>query len=166
MQLPAIFTKINLSLWLLIYCTATLTIFQFIPIYFVDQSPRLTFYLCVYFALMFSSVFEMLKYFGRTTHYLITKILSFTFLFFGLITAALFVLSRFMAIWTEAGTFYKSKANPEVRIVRRYLDLGALGGGTEPDDYEVVLHRPLTHWFKIETAVDTSKLDKRDWAKE
>jgi predicted membrane protein len=166
MQRPTIFSKINLSLLLLIYCVATLTLFQFIPVYFVDQAPRLTFYLFVYFALMFSSVFEILKYFGRTTHYLITKILAFVFLFFGFMVALLFVIGQFTVTWTEAAIYYKSKANPKVKILSRYLDAGALGGGTEPEDYKIVLHRPLTRYFKIETTVDTNKIDKDDWIKE
>jgi len=68
-------------------------------------------------------------------------------------------------VWTEAGTYYVSKKNPDVQIISRYINEGAFGGGTEPRDYFIVLHRPITPWFKMDTAIDTNKIDKTEWVK-
>jgi hypothetical protein len=70
-----------------------------------------------------------------------------------------------MGVWTSAGTIYTRKNNPEIKIIRRYVDQGAFGGGTSPDDYEIVLHKPLTSLFKIETRIDTLEIDKNEWLK-
>lgn len=123
------------------------------------------YYGLVYFALLLSSAIELAKYFKSTKHYLFTKIVAPIFLLFVWAIAFIFIVAKFTAIWVEAGTYYTSKNNPEVRIVSRYLDSGALGGGTEPGDYELVLHRPITPYFKLETAVDTNAIDKKDWVK-
>jgi hypothetical protein len=84
----------------------------------------------------------------------------------GLCILFLFCVFGFlMNVWTEAGILYTQKSNPEVRIVRRYLDGGAYGGGTSPDDYKIVLHLPLTSLFKLETSIDTLTIDKSKWVK-
>ncbi len=58
-----------------------------------------------------------------------------------------------------------SKDNPEIKIISRYLNEGAFGGGTEPNDYEIVLQRPIFNLFNIQTRVDTNSIDKRKWIK-
>ncbi|MCQ6960137.1 hypothetical protein [Mucilaginibacter aquariorum] len=87
--------------------------------------------------------------------------MSLSILIFGFIT-----LTKILAVWVDRGTLYYQKNNPEVKIVSRYIDLGAGGGGTEPGDYKIVLKRPITPFFKLETSVDTNAIDKSDWIKE
>ena len=53
----------------------------------------------------------------------------------------------------------------KVKIISRYINEGAFGGGTEKGDFHVVLSRPFLGAFKIETSVDTAKIDKRLWVK-
>ena len=83
-----------------------------------------------------------------------------TFVIFGLWTLGLFFL-----VWTVASTLYVKKDNPEIKIISRYVNQGAFGGGTEPDDYQIVLHRPILFIFKMETSMDTAKFDRTDWVK-
>ncbi|OOQ58563.1 hypothetical protein [Mucilaginibacter pedocola] len=153
----------KLSFWTLLYSVLGFTAFQFIPVYFTQQTPRLIYYCILFLAFAFSSVIQLQRYFSRSAHYLITKILSAIFLIAVWMIALLFVLTIPLAVWSEAGTYYVNKNDPEVKIISRYLDLGAFGGGTEPGDYEIVWHRPVTPYFKIEMAIDTNKLDKKNW---
>jgi hypothetical protein len=80
---------------------------------------------------------------------------------FLIIGLCMFVSS--ISQWTVAGTYYVKKSNPNIKIVSRYMDEGALGGGTEPDDYHTVLSRPITPLFTLETSVDTTAIDKSEW---
>jgi hypothetical protein len=77
-----------------------------------------------------------------------------------------FTLAKFLAVWDDTTIIYTNKNNPEVKIVSRYVNLGAYGGGTEPEDYEIVVKRPLTRFLKIETSVDTTAINKKEWVRE
>ncbi|WP_158990890.1 hypothetical protein [Mucilaginibacter sp. L196] len=68
--------------------------------------------------------------------------------------------------YSDATTIYISSSNPNLKIVSRFLDEGAFGGGTEPGDYETVVLRPITPFLKIETSIDTTKMDKGEWIRQ
>ena len=70
-----------------------------------------------------------------------------------------------MAMWTDAATLYTNKSNPQLKIVSRYKNLGAHGGGTRSDDFETVLSRPITSLLKIQTRVDTNSINKGEWSR-
>ena len=152
----------NITFWVMIFCILNFTLFLFIPIYFVDQDIRETYRLIIYFLFAITFIFQIL----RPNSNIFWKVFSFIGGLFGLVILFIFYLfASAMAVWTEAGTLYTNKSNPEVRIISRYVDLGALGGGTSPDDYEIVLHRPLISIFKLETKIDTLTINKNEWVK-
>jgi hypothetical protein len=157
-------TFVNITYWLMIYCVLNFTIFPFIPVYFSDQSTREAYRVIIFFLFVITSLFQLLKAITNTN--ILWKIISFLCALSGLLILFFFyVFASAMAVWTEAGTFYTKKSNPEVRIISRYVDMGAWGGGTSPDDFEIVLHRPLTQIFKLETRIDTLTIDKTEWIK-
>lgn len=67
--------------------------------------------------------------------------------------------------WSVGSVYYVKKNNPKVKIISRYVNQCAYGGGTEPSDYHIVLYRPFLLFFKMETSIDTTKIDKADWIK-
>lgn len=67
--------------------------------------------------------------------------------------------------YVDAAVFFTQKNNPDVKIVSRYYDQGAMGGGADPEDYETVLKRPITPFFRLETRIDTNNIDKAIWIK-
>ena len=50
------------------------------------------------------------------------------------------------------------------KIVSRYVNLGAFGGGKEPEDYETIIRRPFL-FFNLDTAIDTTTIEKSDWTR-
>jgi hypothetical protein len=79
---------------------------------------------------------------------------------------AFITLTKFLTVWTDAATIYVKKTNPQIKIVSRYLNEGAFGGGTEPGDYEIVLERSITPYLKMETLIDTNLINKKEWIKQ
>jgi hypothetical protein len=154
----------NITYWLMIYCILNFTVFPFIPVYFTNQNTREAYCLVIYFLFVLTSIFQLLK--AITNLGIFWKLILFISALSGLLMLFFFyVFASSMAVWTDAGTLYTQKNNPKVRIIRRYVDMGAWGGGTSPDDYEIVLHRPLTSVFKIESHIDTLNIDKSVWIK-
>ena len=155
----------NISFLLMLFCIFCFTVGQFIPIYFVDTGFRTQFYFAIYILLIISvsrTIFKRI-YKSRkeniSSAWFYSILIGFaTFVIFGLWT-----LGLFFSVWTEASTLYVRKDNPQIKIIRRYVNEGAFGGGTEPDDYHVVLHRPILFIFKMETVIDTVKIDKTNW---
>jgi hypothetical protein len=80
----------------------------------------------------------------------------------------IFVISGLVTLftaWSDAGTLYVRKDNSDIKIVSTYINEGAYGGGTSPEDFHIVLRRPITSFLKIETAIDTTKINKDEWLK-
>ena len=96
--------------------------------------------------------------FNATIISLLTGLLAF-------IGVGLWTLLLLMGVWSESNTYYVKKSNPDVKIISRYVNLGATGGGTDPGDFHIVLHRPLLYFFKIETSIDTTLISKSDWTR-
>jgi len=154
----------NITFWVMIYCVLNFTVFPFIPIYFTDQDTREVYCLIIYFLFVITSIFQLLR--AITNSSILWKAISLISALSGLlILFFIYVFGSVMAVWTEAGTLYTQKNNPKVRIISRYVDMGALGGGTSPEDFEIVLHRPLTPIFKLETRIDTLIIDKSEWVR-
>jgi len=157
----------SISFWLMLYCLLSYTIFQFIPIYFTNADWARIYYIITSLIFVITTLIQLSRHIqrkGRSAYYWSIPLVIITLIIVSLFSLAM-VGRSFLAVWTEAGTFYVSRTNPEVKIISRYVNEGAFGGGTEPDDYALVVHRPLTSWFKIETAIDTNKIDKTEWVK-
>ena len=156
-----------ISTYLLIICTFCFTIGQFVPIYFVNSHSRDKFYISLLIILvttLFYKVFTIVHSTNKRSVFVAT-IISLLTGFLAFIVVGLWTLLLLMSVWSEARTYYVKKSNPDVKIISRYVNLGATGGGTEPEDYHIVLHRPLLYFFKIETSIDTTLISKSDWTR-
>jgi hypothetical protein len=152
--------------WLMCYCIFVFTAGQFIPIYFIDSNLK-TYYYIVMLVLLCGSISASiyLRYHNPRRYNILAFISSvvvgvglFSILGMGMILAGI-------GEWTVAGTYFIKKSNPDIRIVSRYMDQGALGGGTHPEDYTTCITRPITPLFTLETSVDTNTIDKSEWIK-
>ena len=157
--------KYNVSFWLMLFCIFCFTVGQFIPIYFVNADLRQNYYLLILILLVLSSGRTTFKrvYRPQKNNIFSARIIS---VFVGLAALMIFgflTIIFYFGVWTEVNVFYVKRDNPKVKIITRYVNEGAFGGGTEPDDYQVVLHRPILFLFKMETSVDTTKIDKQEW---
>ncbi len=153
--------------FLLAFCFFSFTMGQFIPVYFVDTDLRMWYYVSILFLLVISTVISLFKNaYNKSDKNIISAILGsliigfFTFILFGFWT-----IGFLFNVWDEGATYYISKSNPKVKIISRYINEGAYGGGTEPGDYHMVVHRPFLLIFKIETPVDTTSINKSKWIK-
>ena len=79
------------------------------------------------------------------------------------IFACIWMFGLLFSIWTEGTVYFIKKDNPKTKIISRYINEGAFGGGTEPSDYHIVLHRPILGIYKMETSIDTSSINKAGW---
>lgn len=151
----------------MLFCIFCFTIGQHIPIYFIDIGLRTNFYFVIYIFFIVSV--------SRTTFKLIYKpqkdnissarlvsilVGGFVFIIFGL-----WIIGLEFSVWTEAFTYYVRKDNPKIKIISRYINEGAYGGGTEKGDYHIVLTRPILFFFKMETPIDTLDIKKEEWKK-
>jgi len=153
--------------WLTLFCIFSFTLGQFIPIYFVDHEWRLIYYptLLIITSLAIPTLVYRRIYNPKKSNWISSTL--YTLLVFAsvIVVFGFITLGKCMVIWTDAETYYVNKNNPEVKIISRYSDLGAFGGGTEPTDYEMVLSRPITSQFKLQTKIDTTKINKAEWIK-
>lgn len=151
----------------MVYCLFTLTIGQFIPVYFKDKDLRGIYYLIILILTSITTTIVIFKRFYKPQkdNIYISCLSAFII---GLGTVLTFMILGFLsslAVWTDAGTIYTNKKDPQLKIVSRYLNEGAFGGGTEAGDYEIVLKRQITSFLKIETSIDTNKINRNEWIK-
>ncbi len=151
----------------MLFCIFSFTIGQAIPIYLVDTGFRGMFYFFIYILLVVTASWTTFKliYKPQKSNISLARLVSIlvgsaTFLVFGLWTIGL----QF-SVWSEAFTYYVRKDNPKVKIISRYINEGAFGGGTEKEDYHIVLTRPFLLFFKMETSIDTLEIRKEEWKK-
>jgi len=157
--------KYNISILIIIFCLFSYTLGQFIPIYFIDSSLRMYFYVFILILLLVTIIWTVFKIVYKPNEYNVfsTALIS---LLIGLITFIVFgfwTIFLFLGVWAQAGTYYVKKSNPQIKIISRYVNLGATGGGTESEDFHIVLHRPILFLFKMETAIDTMTINKNEW---
>jgi hypothetical protein len=157
----------GIEFWLMIFGLFTFTIGQFIPIYFVEQDIRIFFYPAILLITVVTFAVTVYKsmYLPHKNNWVYSSIITLiTTLLLFLIFAGI-TFGKILTVWTDATTLYVKKDNSQVKIVTRYINEGAFGGGTEPGDYEIVLLRPITPFFKMETTVDKNKIDRSEWVK-
>lgn len=159
--------KYNISLLIMLFCIFCFTVGQFIPIYFRDTDLRERFYFIVYIFLIVTTSRTIFKLIYKpqknniSTARLFSILAGFsTFIVFGLWTIGLL-----FSVWSEAFTYYVRKDNAKIKIISRYINEGAFGGGTEKEDYHIVLTRPFLYFFKMETSIDTLSIKKEEWKK-
>jgi len=157
----------HVALWVMLFGIFTDTLGQFIPVYFIYLSWIAPFYTLIFLMiwvpvplLCYRQMYNPVK--KNTAWAITTSAISAVLVF---IIAGFFTIGKMVAVWTDAATLYTKKDNPGVQIVSRYINLGAQGGGTELSDYQVVLKRPITPLFKMETPIDTTTLNKREWVR-
>jgi hypothetical protein len=146
----------------------SLIIARFIPLYFTNNHLKFGYYVVLLICLATSAVIKFSRWSNRIQVWAKTFVVITSFLF-GLLVFLLLALINLISTafgYADAGTFYTLKNNSEIKIVSRYYDQGAFGGGTEPEDYETILRRPITPFYKLETKVDTTTIDKTKWIKQ
>lgn len=154
-----------ISFWLMIYCFFSLTAGHLIPLYFQDDHLRENYYSIIYGVFIITLIiFCFRRYYKPEKKNGIYVVFSSIIVGAGVfIITFIFVIFSSIAVWTDIGTIYVNKRSPDLKIVIRYVNEGAYGGGTEPSDYETVVERPFTPLLKIVTAIDTAKMDKSNW---
>ncbi|HVX27020.1 MAG TPA: hypothetical protein VHB70_11800 [Parafilimonas sp.] len=158
--------KYGVAFILILCCIFIFTVGQFIPVYFIDINVRQKFYVGVLSVLLIATTLTVFSfaYKPHRNKFLV----GLTSVFVGVITCILFGFWYFflsLAVWTETATYYVDKDNNKVKIISRYLNEGAFGGGTESSDFEIVLQRPVLNLFNIQTKIDTTSIDKNKWIK-
>lgn len=159
--------KYNISFAIMLFCIFCFTVGQFIPIYFADTGFKAMYYCIIYILLIATAsrtIFKLI-YKPEKNNISTARLFSIltgvaTFIVFGLWTIA-----QFIAVWSDAYTYYVRKDNAKIKIISRYINLGAFGGGTEKEDYQIVLTRPILFFLKMETSIDTLEIKKEEWKK-
>ena len=159
--------KYNLSFLILLVCIFCLTLGQFIPIYFIDTKLRMDFYLAIFILLILSVGRTIFKRVWKSGKEHISSAWFFSILcaFATSIVFGIWVFALLLTAWTEAATLFVKRDNSKIKIITRYVNEGAFGGGTEPEDFETVVHRPILFYLKMETPIDTTTFDTTGWIK-
>jgi len=167
MGIPLFKRKFSAAFFMMLFCIFCFTAGQYVPVYFTNLGCRSLFYIVLLIALLGSMAVSLAKYIkgqGKINYWwsitISVLVAAITTLVFAVLT-----LGLLMGCWTDMTTIYVQKNNPDVKIVSRYWNEGAFGGGTSRDDYFIVFRRPITPLFIIETSVDTNKIDKSKWVR-
>lgn len=157
----------NIVLALMIFSGFCFTVGQFVPVYFINVDTRAIYYLVLFVILVITMTIVTFKmsYDPHSENLFSSLLISLVFGAGTFIVCGLWFLGLLFSVWMEGTTFYERKDNSRVKIISRYKDSGAFGGGTEAGDYHLVVHRPFLYFLKIETPVDTSNIKKEDWIK-
>jgi hypothetical protein len=159
--------KYNISFLIMLFCIFSLTFVQYIPIYFVDTSFSVLYNFVIYVLLIISvsrTIFKLV-YKPKKNNISLARLYAILVGFTTCIVFGIWTIGIVFSVWTEASTYYVRKNNSKIKIISRYINEGAFGGGTEPEDYHIVLHRPFLFFFKMETSIDTLKIEKAEWRK-
>ena len=159
--------KYNVSLLIMLLCIFCFTVGQFIPVYFIDTGFRTIFYFIIYVLLIATSSRTIFKLIYKPQKSNISTARLFAILtgFATCIVFGLWTIGLLFSVWSEAFTYYVRKDNAKIKIISRYINEGAFGGGTEKEDYHIVLTRPFLLLFKMETSIDTLDIKKEEWKK-
>jgi hypothetical protein len=157
----------NNSLIIMLFCIFCFTVGQFLPIYFADTGFRATYYFIICILLIASSSLTVFKliYKPQKNNISSARLFSILTAFATFIIFGLWTLGLLFSVWSEAFTYYVRKDNAKIKIISRYINQGAFGGGTEKEDYHIVLTRPFLSFFKMETSIDTLNIKKEEWKK-
>ena len=157
----------NVSFLIMLFCIFCFTVGQFIPIYFTEPGFRTLFYFVIYILLVIAVSRTIFKRIHKSRKENVSSAWFYSILigFATFVISGLWTLGLFFSVWTEASIYFVKKDNPNIKIISRYVNEGAFGGGTEPDDYKIVLHRPFLVFFKMETSVDTTKINRVEWTR-
>jgi hypothetical protein len=157
----------NVVLALLTFSGFCFTMGQFVPVYFVNTETRAIYYLVLFVILVITMMIVTFKmsYYPQEKNLFSSLLISLVFGAGTFIVTALWILGLLFGVWKEGTTYYVKKRNPEIKVISRYKDSGAYGGGTEQGDFHLVVHRPFLYFLKIETAADTISINKEEWIK-
>jgi hypothetical protein len=157
--------KYNVSLLIMLFCIFCFTVGQFIPIYFADTGFRAMYYFIIYILLIATASRTIFKLIYKPQKNNISTARFFTILagFATFVLFGLWTIGLLFSVWSEAFTYYVRKDNAKIKIISRYINEGAYGGGTEKEDYHIVLTRPILFFFKVETSIDTLGIKKEEW---
>ena len=157
--------KYSSTFLLMLFCIFSFTVGQYLPIYFTDSHFRELYYFIILILIVVSVGMTIFKRIYKKNKDNISSAIFYSIIigFATLVVFGLWTLGLMFSVWTEAATFYVQKDNPKIKIISRYINEGAFGGGTEKEDYHIVLSRPISSFFRVETSIDTAKIDKQKW---
>lgn len=158
----------RIMLWLMLAGLFIFTIGQYVPVYFSYPDFRLYFYpiMLASTIIAVAAVSYDSMYLPHKDNKLYSTIISLLTTVIVFLVLAFITVGKLMTLLTDTGPIYLMKSNPNVEITSCYINEGAFGGGTEPDDYQIVVKSPLTSFFYIVTSVDTTKIDKTKWIRQ
>jgi hypothetical protein len=159
--------KFNVSSLMMLFCIFSFTVGQAIPIYFVNNGLRNLFYSIIFVILVIiiSRKTFKLVYKPQKNNISLARLISILVGFVAFLVFGFFTLGISITVWTESKIYYVDKDNSKIKIISRYLDSGAFGGGTESGDYHIILLKPLSNFFNLETSIDTTLIDKTKWVR-
>jgi hypothetical protein len=147
----------------MVLCILFNTVGRFVPIYFTDPEIADYFGRIIFILTLVSvGITTFRAYYNseednwRPSSSISILAIFLAFIFFGIIT-----FWDGFAANSDINVMYVRKSDPEQKIVKQYVDLGALGDGNR-----VVLRRELTPFFKYEKIIDTNTISKKEWVRQ
>ena len=147
----------------MILCIIINTVGRSVPIYFVN--PKVADFfgsVVLYLTLISVAITIYRKCYKREKH---------NWVFAGaisvIVTFLIYIIIGFITFFdgfssfTDVEVLYVKRDNPDIRIIRQYVDSGALGDG-----YTVVIRTNITSFLKYEEFIDTNTIDKKEWTKQ
>ncbi|TMI62593.1 MAG: hypothetical protein E6H07_14360 [Bacteroidetes bacterium] len=144
----------------IVLCLFVLTIGQYMPFQFSNESSAETFYALVWLIFPVAVLLTLLKKVispeNRTSKALIIFLAIVSFLFLSV-----YVFGRTMCGYITDDILFVNKSDTSLKVIKRHYDCGAYD--SDLPKYEFYKMKSLTKQILYSKKVDTTKLDKNKW---
>jgi len=153
----------KIVLWIMILCFLINTVGRFIPIYFVDPETADYFGRAIFILTLISVGITAFRacYNRQEDNWRLSTSISILSIFLAFIFVGMITFFNGFAANSDVKVLYVSRNDPKVKIIKLYVDLGAMGDG-----YSIVLRRDLTSFLKYEKFIDTNTINKKEWIRQ
>ena len=147
----------------MILCIIIITIGRSIPIYFVNPKVAEYFSQAISYLTLASIAVTIYKklYKSEKNNWIFSGSISMIVILFVWIAIGFITFFDGFSSFTDFEVIYVKKSNPDIKIIKQYVDSGALGDG-----YTVVVRRDITSFLKYEEFLDTNTINKEEWIKQ
>jgi len=149
--------------WIMVLCILIVTFGRSIPIYFVN--PKMAEYFSrglTYLTLGSIAITTYTNLYNREkNNWILSGSISMIVTLFAWIVIGFITFFDGFSSFTDVEILYVKGSDPDTRIIKQYVDSGALGEG-----YRVVTRSDITSFLKYEEFIDTNTINKKDWIKQ
>ncbi len=153
----------TLVFWIMVFCLLLNTVGRSIPIYFVNPAVSEHFGRVVFITTLITVCFTLFVqlYNKEKNNWIFSGLISILITFFTFIILSFITFFDGFSSFTDVQVLYVKKDDSKIKIIRQYVDSGALGDG-----HIAVLRKEILSFLKYEETIDTNSINKSEWIKQ